>query len=155
MKNFIWKVKQFLIGTFNDDAKWWCSNCGLLPSHYNDIMGEKNPHYCPQCGSKIVDYDEELPLAEPDVTDKDFRKSIVEKFCVTDQSDFNPCPKCGTHNKGRMGFSTNLLYDYVETFSTYRVVRFYCCECGYETHQHKDFEGCLNEWNNGICRDIC
>lgn len=144
MKNLIWKVKQFLIGAFDDDAKWWCSNCGLLSSQYNDIMGEKNPHYCPQCGSKIVDYDEELPLAEPDVTDEDFRSSIVEKFPV---ADFNPCPKCGTYNKGRIGFNTNFFYDYFETFKVYRTVKIYCCECKYETHSHKDFEGCLEEWN--------
>lgn len=96
MKNFIWKVKQFLIGTFDDNAKWWCSNCGLLPSHYNDIMGEKNPHYCPQCGSKIVDYDEELPLTEPDVTDEDFRKSMsvvqIQGTIVIDGVELPPCP---------------------------------------------------------------
>ena len=63
MKNFIRKAKQLLIEIFDDDAKWWCSNCGLLPSHYNDIMEKDNPHYCPQCGARIIDYDEELPPA--------------------------------------------------------------------------------------------
>lgn len=149
MKNFIWKLKQFLICTFDDDAKWYCSNCGWLPSHCNDIMGDKNPHYCPQCGARIIDSNEDLPFAEPDVTDKDFRKSIVDKFHVT---DFNPCPKCGTNDKNRIGFNTNLFYDYIETFKKYREVSIFCHECKYQTHPHKDFEGCLNEWNNSVCK---
>ena len=70
MKNLIWKIKQFLIGTFDD-----------------------------------VDYDEELPFAEPDITDKDFRKSIIKKFCV---ADFNSCPKCGINDKYCIGFNTRL-----------------------------------------------
>lgn len=151
MKNFIWKVKQFLIGIFDNSAKWWCPNCGLLPSYYNSTMGEKNPHYCPQCKTKIIDYDEELPFAEPDVTDKDFRKSIVDKFCVT---DFNSCPKCGINDKNRIGFNTNLFYDYIETFKKYRRVSIFCHECKYQTHQYKDFEGCLKEWNDSICGDM-
>ena len=145
MKNFIWKVKQFLIQIFDSDAKWWCSNCGLLPSHFNDIMEGNNPHYCPRCGAKIIDYNEELPLAEQDITEQDFRKSIVNKFHVT---DFNPCPKCGTHEKWRIGFDTYLFYDYIETFKVYRTMKIYCCNCCYATHKHKTFEECLGEWNH-------
>lgn len=82
MKNFVWKVKQFLIGTFDDDAKWWCSNCGWLPSHCNDIMKENNPHYCPQCGAKIMDCNKELPLAEPDITEQDWKENDVSQIYV-------------------------------------------------------------------------
>lgn len=113
MKNLIWKVKQFLIGT-----------------------------------SDNVDYDKELPLAEPDVTDKDFRKFIVEKFYV---ADFNSCPKCGINDKNCIGFNTRLFYDYLETFKKYREVSVFCHECKYQTRPHRDFEGCLDEWNSGVC----
>lgn len=146
MKNLIWKIKQFLIEIFDDDAKWWCSNCGLLPSHCNDILEKgNNPHYCPQCGAKIIDYNEELPLAEPDITEEDFRNSIADKF---DVADFNPCPKCGIHDKWRIGFSTYLLQDYIKTFKLHRVAMIYCRNCFYETHKYRTFEECLGEWNH-------
>ena len=89
MKNFIWKLKQRWMLFCDPDIKWRCTNCGWLPSHYNEYMSHyneymgENPHYCPQCGAKVINYKGELPFAEPDVTDKDFRKSIEEKFRVT------------------------------------------------------------------------